>query len=101
MPDVFGTPEANDATAEFDRIVDDAGRDHAEMIEIARTEVMNRRIGSKKVSPQDQMQEYGVIKSMALEGNIQPGIDFLTSQDATMEEAISYFTDMERKRRNA
>ena len=69
--DVFGTPSANDATAEFDQMVDDAGREHAEMFEEARSKILNRPLGSKKVSSQDRVQEYQIIKGMALEGNLQ------------------------------
>ena len=99
--DTFGEPSANDATAEFDQMVDEAGREHAEMFEEARSKIMNRPLGSKKVSSQDQVREYEIIKGMALEGNPQPGIDFLTAQGATLEEAINWGFEMEHKLRNA
>lgn len=99
--DVFGSPDAHDATAEFDQMAEEAGREHAEMYEEARTKILNRPLGSKKVSSQDQVREYEIIKGMALEGNPQPGLDFLTAQDATLEEAINWGFNMEHKLRNA
>ena len=99
--DVFGSPGAHDATAAFDEMVEEAGQEHAAMFKEAREKVLNRPLGSKKVSSQDQVQEYQIIKGMALEGNPQPGIDFLTAQDATLEEAINWGFEMESKLRRA
>ena len=99
--DVFGSPDAHDATAEWDKLVEESAQDHAEMFNIARTEVMNRRVGSKKVSPKEQLQEYEVIKGMAFDGDYRPGVEFLAAQDATLEEAVNWAFEMENKLRNA
>lgn len=93
--EVFGSPDAHDATAEWDKLVEEAGQDHAEMFEIARTEVMNRQVGSKKVSAKDQLQEWEILRS-------EPSslMEFFGNQDATLEEAINYAFNMEHKLRN-
>lgn len=94
--DVFGEPDANDATAEWDRTVEEAGREQAEMFKLAKTNVLNRQLGSKKVSSQDQLREYEMMRE-------EPAhlAQFFKDQGSTLEESINYCFDMENKLRNA
>ena len=94
--DVFGEPDANDATAEWDRTVEEAAREQAEMFKLAKTNVLNRQLGSKKVSGQDQLREYEMMRE-------EPAhlAQFLKDQGSTLEESINWAFDMENKLRRA
>ena len=93
--DVFGSPDAHDATAEWDRDVEEASREHAEMFNLAKENVMNRQLGSKKVSRQDRLKEYELMRE-------DPAhlAQFLIDQRGTFEENVNSCFEMENLLRN-
>ena len=94
--DVFGEPNANDATADWDRAVEEAAQEQKEMFGLAKENVLNRQLGSKKVPREDQLREYEMMRD-------EPAhlAQFFKDQGATLEEATNYCFDMENKLRNA
>ena len=92
--DVFGEPDANDATAEWDRTVEEAAREQAEMFKLAKTNVLNRQLGSKKVSGPEQLREYDLMRDDPTHLT-----QFLKDQGGTLEENINYCWGMESKLR--
>lgn len=93
--DVFGEPDANDATAEWDRTVEEASQENNEMWKLAKTNVLNRQLGSKRVPREDQLREYELMRD-----NPAHLTQFLVDQGGTTEEDQNYCFDMEHKRRN-
>ena len=92
--DVFGEPDSHDATAEWDRTVEEAAQEHAAMFREAKDNVLNRPLGSKKVSGPDQLREYEIMRD-------DPAhlTQFLKDQGGTLEENINYCWTQESKLR--
>jgi hypothetical protein len=87
--DDFGTPSANDVTAMHEKTVREAG-EYAASLDIAVKEnVQNRDLGSVKVSPQQQKQEWDVMKD-----NPEHLAQFFVDQKATVEEMLQYLKKM-------
>ncbi len=93
VKDVFGSPGAHDSTAEWDKLVEEAAQEHAEMFKVARDDILNRQVGSKRVPMQQRQDEWEIMR-------VTPVMltDFLKSQNATVEEAVNHIFEMEEKR---
>ncbi len=96
VKDVFGSPDANDPTSEWDKLVEEAGQDHAAMFKVAKDEILNRQLGSKKVPQAEQDMEWETLRVMA------PSlVQFFKDQNASVEDAINHVWAMEQKRGKA
>ena len=93
MPDEFGTPGANDATSQHEKTVREAGQYAADLDKAVKEDVLNRPLGSVKVSPEQRKQEYELMRD-----NPQHLAHFFQDQGATVEQAITYAKEMEAKR---
>ena len=90
MPDGdFGTPDANDATAMHEKTVREAAEYVAGLDEAVKAEVLNRDLGSVKISPQQRKQEWELMKD-----NPEHLSQFFTDQKATVEQMVKYAKDM-------
>ncbi len=89
MPDEFGTPDANDATARNEKTVTEAAKYIVDLGEEAKSEVQNRDLGSVKISPQQQRQEFDAMKD-----STEHMAKFFTDNKMTVEETIQYLTKM-------
>ena len=89
----FGTPDAHDATSQHEKTVQEAGEYAASLDEAVKEDILNRPLGSVKVSPKDRMAEYE-----AMRDNPDHLAQFFTDQNATVEQAIQYAKEMEAKR---
>lgn len=58
MPNVFGDPRRGDATSRHDQRVENASRKFVDIVTRLGPNVLNRPIGSKVLSPTEQVQEY-------------------------------------------
>jgi hypothetical protein len=93
MPDDFGTPEANDATSIHEKTVVEAGQYAAELDKAVREDILNRSLGSVKVSPEQRREEYALMRE-----NPEHLAQFFTDQKATVEQMVKYAKEMESKR---
>jgi len=89
MPDDFGTPKARDATSMHERTVMEAGQYAADLDRAVKEDLLNRPLGSVKVTPEQQRQEWELMKD-----NPEHLAQFFTDQKATVEQAIQYATKM-------
>lgn len=55
--EVFGDPERGDATARLDQIVESTARQFIKML-VSGSQVINRPVGSKVLSPTEKREEY-------------------------------------------
>ncbi|KKK90366.1 hypothetical protein LCGC14_2723710 [marine sediment metagenome] len=88
MPD-FGTPKANDATAQQEKTVQEAGEYAASLDQAVKDDVSNRPLGSVKISPQDERSEWELMKD-----NPQHLAQFFVDQKMTVEQMIQYAKKM-------
>ena len=93
MSDDFGTPNAQDATSMHEKTVMEAGQYAAELDKAVKEDILNRPLGSVKVSPEQRREEYALMRE-----NPEHLAQFFTDQGATVEQMIQYGTDMESKR---
>ena len=91
MPD-FGTPEARDATAAHEKTVKEAGEYAASLDQAVKDDVMNRPLGSVKVTPEQRKQEYALMRD-----NPEHLAQFFQDQGATVEQMVKYAKEMEAK----
>jgi hypothetical protein len=89
MPDEFGTPKARDATAMHERTVMEAGQYAADLDKDVKDDLLNRPLGSVKVTPEQQRQEWELMKD-----NPEHLAQFFTDNKATVEQAIKYAKEM-------
>ena len=93
MSDDFGTPNARDATSMHEKTVMEAGQYAAELDKAVKEDILNRPLGSVKVSPEQRREEYALMRE-----NPEHLAQFFTDQGATVEQMIQYGTEMESKR---
>ncbi len=92
MPDDFGTHEARDATARSEQTVKEAGEYAASLDQAVKDDVLNRPLGSVKVSLEQRKQEYDLMRD-----NPEHLAQFLVDQKATVEQMVKYAKEMEAK----
>ncbi len=92
MPDDFGTPGAQDVTAQHEKTVREAAEYAASLDEAVKEDVSNRPLGSVKVSPEQRKQEYALMRD-----NPEHLAQFFTDQSATVEQMVQYAKEMEAK----
>ncbi len=92
MPD-FGTPDAHDATAQHEKTVREAGEYAASLDKAVKEDILNRPLGSVKVTPEQRRQEYDLMRD-----NPEHLAQFFQDQSATVEQMVQYSTEMEEKR---
>ena len=85
MADEFGTPSANDATSMHEKTVREAAEYAASLDEAVKENILPRDLGSVKVSPEQQRQEWELMKD-----NPEHLAQFFTDQKATVEQMIKY-----------
>jgi hypothetical protein len=93
VPNEFGTPEAKDATAQHEKTVREAAEYAAGLDKAVKEDVLNRPLGSVKVSPEQRRQEYDLMRE-----NPEHLAQFFTDQSATVEQMVQYAKEMEAKR---
>ena len=91
MPD-FGTPKANDATAQHEKTVQEVGEYAASLDQTVKDDVSNRPLGSVKVSPQQELDEWNVMKD-----DVNHLTQFLVDNKMTWEQGIQYLKKMNAK----
>ena len=94
MPDEFGTPEAPDATAMHEKTVQEAGEYAASLDKAVKEDLLNRPLGSVKVTPEQRKQEWTVNFQAAEAGDPSLMAKFFTDQKATVEQMVKYATGM-------
>lgn len=85
MADEFGTPKARDATSMHERTVMEAGQYAADLDRAVKENILPRDLGSVKVTPEQQRQEWELMKD-----NPEHLAQFFTDQKATVEQMIKY-----------
>ena len=88
MPD-FGTPEARDATSMHEKTVQEAAEYAASLDKAVKEDLLNRPLGSAKVSPEQRKQEWELMKD-----NPEHLAQYLVDNKATVEQAIKYAKEM-------
>jgi hypothetical protein len=68
---------------------------YKDAIQSAKTEVVNRQLGSVKVSPKEQLREYEMMRESPAHLS-----QFFVDQGASLEEMVNYCFEMESKLRN-
>ncbi len=89
MPDEFGTPNARDATSMHERTVMEAGQYAADLDQAVKEDLLNRPLGSVKVSPEQRRQEWELMRD-----NPEHLAQFFTDQSATVEQMVKYAKEM-------
>lgn len=89
MPDEFGTPDAHDATAMSERAVIEAAKADVSLDKAVKESLINRPLGSVKISPQQQRQEFDSMKDD--ETHLT---QFFVDNRMTPEQTIQYLTKM-------
>ncbi len=92
MSDDFGTPEARDATSQHEKTIMEAGEYAASLDKDVKENVLNRSLGSVKVSPEQRKQEYALMRD-----NPEHLAQFFKDQGATVEQMVKYAKEMEAK----
>ena len=94
MPDDdFGTPGAQDPTSQHEKTVMEAGEYAAELDKAVKEDILNRPLGSVKVSPEQRREEYALMRE-----NPEHLAQFFSDQKATVEQMVKYAKEMESKR---
>lgn len=93
MPD-FGTPDAHDATSQHEKTVREAGEYAASLDQAVKDDVLNRPLGSVKVSPADRQREYDTMRN-----NPEHLAQFYVDSKATVEQMIQHAKLMEQRRK--
>ncbi len=89
MADDFGTPSANDATSMHEKTVREAGQYAADLDTAVKDDILNRPLGSVKVTPEQRRQEWEAMKD-----NPEHLAQFFTDQSATVEQMVKYAKEM-------
>lgn len=89
MPDDFGTPTANDATAQHEKTVKEAAEYAASLDEAVKDDISNRPLGSVKISPSDERAEWELMKD-----NPQHLAQFFVDNKMTVEQMVQYAKKM-------
>ena len=92
MPD-FGTPDAHDATSVSERAVIEAAKGDVALDKAVKESLLNRPLGSVKVTPEQRRQEYDLMRD-----NPEHLAQFFQDQSATVEQMVQYAKEMELKR---
>ena len=89
----YGTPDANDGTARFERVINRSRDRYAEIFKQAVERVAPRALGSKPVPLSEQKLEWELLRNdpAALQ-------QFFESQSVGLESALSYAEKMEKSR---
>jgi len=90
--DVFGSPEARDASAYLESIIEESATYLKDIVKQSSQTVLNRQLGSKKVPLRDRVAEY----QMAREDPAWLAQYFVDS-GATLEEMIQHAEELERE----
>lgn len=94
MPDKFGAPDAHDATSQHEKTVQEAGEYAASLDQAVKDDILNRPLGSVKVSPQDERSEWAMNFQAAEAGDPSLMAKFFVDQKMTTEQAIRYAKKM-------
>ena len=94
MADEFGTPDAHDATSVSERAVIEAAQADVSLDKAVKESLLNRPLGSVKVSSQDRKTEFDLMKQAAELGDVEPFLTFFSDQNATEEQVIQYLKKM-------
>ena len=89
MPDDFGTPNAQDATSQHEKTVQEAAEYAASLDKAVKEDVLNRPLGSVKVTPEQRKQEWELMKD-----NPEHLAQFYVDQKATVEQMIKHAKEM-------
>ncbi len=90
MPnDDFGTPEARDATSMHEKTVQEAGEYAASLDKAVKEDILNRPLGSVKVTPEQRKQEWILMKD-----NPEHLAQFYVDNKATVEQMIKHAKEM-------
>ncbi len=93
MPkDVFGSPNVGDAVARDEQTVQEGAQYGVDLDKVMK-ELSPRSLGSVKVSPADRATEYEQMRDTP-----EHLAQFLIDNKATVEEAIQYAKQMEKRR---
>ncbi len=93
MPKDFGTPDALDATSQHEKTVQEAGEYAASLDQAVKEEVLNRPLGSVKISPADRQREYEMMRDSP-----EHLAQFFVDTKATVEQMVQYAKAQEKKR---
>ncbi len=85
----FGIPDARDATSQHEKTVMEAAEYIADLDRAVKDDILNRPLGSVKVSPEQRKQEWELMKD-----NPEHLAKFLVDNKATVEQAIKYAKEM-------
>ena len=88
MPN-FGTPDAHDPTSMGERSVIESAEADVSLDKDVKESLVNRPLGSVKVSPQQQKQEFDAMKDTP-----EHLAQFFTDNRMTPEQTIGYLTKM-------
>lgn len=91
MPN-FGTPDAHDPTSISERAVIESAEADVSLDKTVKESLVNRPLGSVKVSPQQQHQEFDVMKD-----NEEHLTQFFVDNRMTPEQTIGYLKKMNNK----
>lgn len=61
----WGQPTLQDSTGYWEGIINEVAQEHVDFLETAGPEVQNRPLGSKTISPEDQLSDYLVARNDA------------------------------------
>ena len=89
MAGKFGTPDAHDATSIAEKAVIEAAEADVSLDKSVKESLINRPLGSVKISPQQQKQEFDSMKDD--EGHLT---QFFVDNKMTVEQTIQYLTKM-------
>ena len=97
MAGEFGTPDAHDATSLSERAVIESAQADVSLDKAVKEDLLNRPLGSVKISPQERKTEYELMKQAADLGDTEPFLAFFSDQNATEEQVIKYLKKMNEK----
>ncbi len=94
MPDEFGTPEARDATAMHEKTVQEAAEYAASLDQAVKEDLLNRPLGSVKVTPEQRKQEWEINLQAAEAGDPSLLAKYYVDNKATVEQMIKHAKGM-------
>ncbi len=89
MPDEFGTPDARDATSMSEKTVQEAAEYAASLDQAVKEDLLNRPLGSVKVSPEQRKQEWALMVD-----NPEHLAQYYVDNKATVEQMIKHAKGM-------
>ncbi len=85
----FGEPDARDATSMHEKTVQEAGQYAASLDEAVKEDILNRPLGSIKVSPEQREQEWALMVD-----NPEHLAQFYVDNKATVEQMVKHAKEM-------